>query len=98
MLSGRLVMGLRLPQNFWKKFVSEGVRGATINAIASSMPELFTTIFFLIFLKDTSAFFRSELERLLVVQFFNGMIIPALVILVVLLVVTKSIEVSKKLF
>ena len=27
--------------------LSDGVKGATINAIASSMPELFTSIFFL---------------------------------------------------
>ena len=36
--------------------LSDGVKGATINAISSSMPELLTTIFFLIFLKDAEGF------------------------------------------
>jgi len=60
------------------------------------MPELFTTIFFLIFLKDTEGF-SGGIGTTAGSAIFNGMIIPALVILVVLFSgVTKSIEVSKK--
>ena len=36
--------------------LSDGVRGSTINAISSSLPELFTKAFFLLYLKDTNGF------------------------------------------
>ena len=48
--------------------LSDGVKGATINAISSSMPELLTTIFFLIFLKMQKVFLEV-LELLQVVLF-----------------------------
>jgi Ca2+/Na+ antiporter len=76
--------------------LSDGVRGATINAIGSSMPELFTTIFFLLVLKDTENF-SGGLGTTAGSAIFNGMIIPAVVILAVIGAgVVKSIEVSKK--
>ena len=76
--------------------MSDGVRGATINAIASSMPELFATMFFLLVLKDTENF-SAGLGTTAGSAIFNGMIIPAVVILVVLFTgVAKSIVVSKK--
>ena len=88
--------GFEASSEYLGRNLSEGVRGATINAIASSMPELFTTIFFLIFLKDTEGF-SGGIGTTAGSAIFNGMIIPALVILVVLFSgVTKSIEVSKK--
>ena len=39
--------------SFLGRNLTEGVKGATINAISSSMPELLTSIFFLLFLKDS---------------------------------------------
>ena len=38
--------GFETASEYLGRNMSEGVRGATINAIGSSMPELFTTIFF----------------------------------------------------
>lgn len=76
--------------------LSDGVRGATINAIGSSMPELFTTIFFLLVLQDTENF-SGGIGTTAGSAIFNGMIIPAVVILAVIGAgVVKSIEVSKK--
>jgi Ca2+/Na+ antiporter len=76
--------------------LSDGVRGATINAIGSSMPELFTTVFFLLVLKDTESF-SGGLGTTAGSAIFNGMIIPAVVILAVIGAgVVKSIQVSKK--
>ena len=45
--------GFDVSSEYLGRNLSDGVRGATINAIASSMPELLTTIFFLILLQDT---------------------------------------------
>jgi cation:H+ antiporter len=60
------------------------------------MPELFTTIFFLLFLKDTDGF-SGGIGTTAGSAIFNGMIIPAVVILAVLYSkVTTKIEVSKK--
>ena len=88
--------GFETSSEYLGRNLSEGVRGATINAIASSMPELFTTIFFLIFLKDTDGF-SGGIGTTAGSAIFNGMIIPAVVILAVLYSkVTTKIEVSKK--
>lgn len=76
--------------------MSEGVKGATINAIASSMPELFTTIFFLWFLKDTDGF-SGGIGTTAGSAIFNVMIIPAVVIFAVHSSnASTKIEVSKK--
>tara|TARA_B110000977_G_C11040915_1_gene478837 strand:- start:71 stop:1258 length:1188 start_codon:yes stop_codon:yes gene_type:complete len=76
--------------------LSDGVRGATINAIGSSIPELFTTVFFLLVLKDTENF-SGGLGTTAGSAIFNGMIIPAVVILAVIGAgVVKSIHISKK--
>ena len=48
--------------------LSEGVRGATINAIASSMPELFTTLFFL-FVKVLLSINPSDIKYDVVLSF-----------------------------
>jgi cation:H+ antiporter len=76
--------------------LSEGVRGATINAIGSSLPEVFTSFFFLFYLKDVNGF-SGGIGTTAGSAIFNGMIIPAFVILVVVLTgIAKSIQVSKK--
>jgi len=88
--------GFEISSEFLGRNLSEGVRGATINAIASSMPELFTTIFFLWFLKDTDGF-SGGIGTTAGSAIFNGMIIPALVIFAVLSSkASTKIEVSKK--
>lgn len=74
----------------------DGVRGATINAIGSSIPELFTTIFFLVVLKDSDSF-SGGLGTTTGSAIFNGMIIPSLVILTVVGAgLVKYVPVSKK--
>ena len=88
--------GFETSSEYLGRNMSEGVRGATINAIASSMPELFTTIFFLLFLKDTDGF-SGGIGTTAGSAIFNGMIIPAVVIFAVLSSkATTKIEVSKK--
>ncbi|MFA8450275.1 MAG: sodium:calcium antiporter [Bacteroidales bacterium] len=80
--------------------LSDGVKGATLNAIASSMPELLTTAFFLILAS------KEELGRGLAAgiggntgsAIFNSIVIPILVILVVILSGKgiKEIKIDKK--
>ena len=88
--------GFETSSEYLGRNMSEGVRGATINAIASSMPELFTTIFFLWFLKDTDGF-SGGIGTTAGSAIFNVMIIPAAVIFAVHSSNTSTkIEVSKK--
>jgi Ca2+/Na+ antiporter len=76
--------------------LSEGVRGATFNAIGSSMPELFTTFFFLFILHDKDGF-SGGIGTTAGSAIFNGMIIPAMVILVVVFKgLTSSVSVSRR--
>lgn len=55
-----------------------GIRGATFNAIASSIPEFFSTIFFLIILKDENGF-NSGLATSAGSSLFNILIIPSVI-------------------
>ncbi len=48
--------GFEVASEYLGRNLSEGVRGATINAIASSIPELFTTLFFLFIMHDAGGF------------------------------------------
>ena len=76
--------------------LSEGVRGATINAVASSMPEVFTSLFFLFILMDANGF-SGGIGTTAGSAIFNGMVIPAVSVLAVTAMgLTKRIEVSKK--
>lgn len=78
------------------RHLSEGVRGATINAIASSMPEVFTSMFFLFILQDANGF-SGGIGTTAGSAIFNGMVIPAVAILAVISMgLTKEITVSKK--
>ncbi len=59
--------------------MSLGVKGATINAVASSMPEFLTTMFFLFYIKDEGAFadnFSGGLGVTAGSAVFNILIIP----------------------
>lgn len=80
--------------------LSEGVKGATINAIGSSMPELLTTVFFLALAS------RQHLGRDLAASvggntgsaIFNSIVIPMLVIWIVIATIAgvKGIKIAKK--
>lgn len=77
--------------------LSEGVRGATINAIASSMPEVFTSLFFLFVLQQDGVGFTGGIGTTAGSAIFNSMVIPAVsVIAVISMGLTKNIEVSRK--
>jgi Ca2+/Na+ antiporter len=88
--------GFEAASEYLGRNLSEGVRGATINAIGSSMPELFTTLFFLFILVDRDGF-AGGIGTTAGSAIFNGMIIPAVVILIVVLKGIKgSVSVSRK--
>jgi Ca2+/Na+ antiporter len=88
--------GFTAASDYIGRNLSEGVRGATINAIGSSLPEVFTSFFFLFYLKDVDGF-SGGIGTTAGSAIFNGMIIPAFVILVVVWTgIAKSIHVSKK--
>jgi cation:H+ antiporter len=88
--------GFTAASDYIGRNLSEGVRGATINAIGSSLPEVFTSFFFLFYLKDVNGF-SGGIGTTAGSAIFNGMIIPAFVILVVLLTgIASNIQVSKK--
>lgn len=88
--------GFEMASNYLGRNMKEGIKGATINAIGSSLPELFTTLFFLFVLKDKDGF-SGGIGTTAGSAVFNAMIIPAVVILVVIgKKITSKIEVSKK--
>lgn len=88
--------GFEAASEYLGRNLNEGVRGATINAIGSSMPELFTTLFFLFVLKDKDGF-AGGIGTTAGSAIFNGMIIPAVVILVVVMKgMSSSVTVSRK--
>ena len=62
--------------------MAPGVKGATINAIGSSMPELLTTAVFLFVYRDIDGF-SAGVATAAGSAIFNGLIIPALCIIVV---------------
>lgn len=77
--------------------LSEGVRGATINAIASSMPEVFTSLFFLFVLQQDGVGFTGGIGTTAGSAIFNSMVIPAVSVLAVISMgLTRKIEVSRK--
>ena len=88
--------GFEAASEYLGRNLNEGVRGATINAIGSSMPELFTTLFFLFVLNDKDGF-AGGIGTTAGSAIFNGMIIPAVVIFVVIAKgLTNKVEVSRK--
>jgi Ca2+/Na+ antiporter len=80
----RSASGFEVASDFIGRKLSKGVKGATLNAIASSMPEFLSTVFFLFYLEDVNGF-SGGLGITAGSAIFNIMIIPALVILVVLM-------------
>ena len=87
--------GFDIASSYLGRNLSNGVKGATINAISSSMPELLTTIFFLIFLKDAEGF-SGGIGTVAGSAVFNAMVIPAFSVIVVYYYkIAPSIKVSK---
>jgi len=82
--------------NYLGRNMSEGVKGATINAIGSSMPELFVIFVFLFIYSDTTGF-AGGIGTTAGSAVFNTMVIPAFSILIALKIFKlSSINVSKK--
>jgi cation:H+ antiporter len=75
--------------------LTHGVRGATLNAIGSSLPEFFTALFFLIILQDVTGF-SSGLSTILGSAIFNILLIPAIVIFI-LIKNKHNLAINKKL-
>jgi cation:H+ antiporter len=83
--------------NYIGRNLQDGVKGATINAVASSMPELFIALFFLFYLKDVSGF-SGGLGTSFGSVLFNSLIIPSVAVLGVLSKSKKkTVVVSKKI-
>ncbi|RLD94238.1 MAG: sodium:calcium antiporter [Bacteroidetes bacterium] len=72
--------GFEIASDFLGRKMPLGIKGATINAIASSMPEFLTTLFFLFYLRDADGF-SGGLGVTSGSALFNLLIIPALVVL-----------------
>jgi Ca2+/Na+ antiporter len=88
--------GFMVASEYVGRNLSEGVRGATINAIASSMPEVFTSFFFLFVLNDATGF-SGGIGTTAGSAIFNSMVIPAVsIIAVISMGVVKKIEISRK--
>ena len=75
-------IGIGRASEMWGCGWSPGVRGATINAIASSLPEFFTAIVFLAVLGDSKGFV-SGLSTVAGSSVFNALVIPGAMILAV---------------
>ena len=88
--------GFEMASDYLGRNLKEGIKGATINAIGSSLPELFATLFFLFILKDKDGF-SGGIGTTAGSAVFNAMIIPAVVILVVIgKGISSKIEISQK--
>ncbi len=74
--------GFEIASDFLGRRLPPGIKGATLNAIASSMPEFLTTIFFLFYLRDADGF-SGGLGVTSGSALFNLLIIPALAVLVI---------------
>lgn len=92
--------GFEVASKYIGRDLSEGVRGGTINAISSSLPELFTTLIALFVLADEDGL-SVGIGTTAGSALFNGMIIPAACIFsvcgsVVMGVKVLSVNVSTK--
>lgn len=92
--------GFERASDYLGRNLTEGVRGGTINAISSSVPELLTTMIALFILSDQEGF-AIGIGTTAGSALFNGMIIPAVCIFAVVGisvkgVVRNSVDVSTK--
>ena len=88
--------GFELGADYLGRKLPAGIKGATINAIASSMPEFLTTVFFLFYLRDADGF-SGGLGVSSGSALFNLLIIPALAVLMLVYMGRKEkITLNKK--
>ena len=88
--------GFEIASDYLGRKLPPGIKGATLNAIASSMPEFLTTLFFLFYLRDEDGF-SGGLGVTSGSALFNLLIIPPLVLLMLFYSgKIKSIVLNKK--
>lgn len=88
--------GFEAASEYLGRNLSDGVRGGTINAIGSSLPELLTTMFGLLVLNNADGF-SFGIGTTAGSAIFNSAVIPGLVILCVTLGgLATAVTVSKK--
>ncbi len=91
----RSAAAFEIASDYLGRKLSHGVKGATINAIASSMPEFLSSFFFLFYLKDVNGF-SGGLGITAGSSIFNLLVIPVAVTLVILIKnPSKTIELTK---
>ena len=83
--------GFERASDYIGRNLTEGVRGGTINAISSSIPELLTTFIALLVLHDQDGF-AVGIGTTAGSALFNGMIIPAVCILSVIGVTINGVK------
>ena len=89
--------GFEIASDYLGRKLPPGIKGATLNAIASSMPEFLTTLFFLFYLHDEDGF-SGGLGVTSGSALFNLLIIPPLVLLMLFYSgKIKSIVLNKKI-
>lgn len=90
--------GFEVATDYLGRNMSEGIKGATLNAIGSSMPELLTTVWFLWFATKTELGYNlaASIGGDTGSAVFNSIVIPALIIIVVLVVKLQGVTVNKK--
>ena len=88
--------GFETASDYLGRNLSDGVKGATINAVGSSLPELLTTIFFLFILRNAEGF-AAGLGTTAGSAVFNAVIIPFIVVIAVFIKFKKKeITISRK--
>jgi cation:H+ antiporter len=87
--------GFEAASSYLGRNFSDGVRGATINAIGSSLPELLTVIIGLLLFIDKDGF-AMGVGTTAGSAIFNSAVIPAAVIITVTIGLAKQVKVSKK--
>lgn len=81
--------------DFLGRNLGHGIKGATINAIGSSLPELFVTVLCLFVFKDTAGF-SSGIATSAGSAVFNAAVIPALVLMAISLKMNiKHVSIKK---
>ncbi len=96
MIIWRSSHGFEIASDFLGRKMPLGIKGATLNAVASSMPEFLTTLFFLFYLRDAEGF-SGGLGVTSGSALFNLLIIPALVVLMLFRGTDRnSVKLNKK--
>lgn len=91
----RSATGFEIASDYLGRKLSHGIKGATINAIASSMPEFLSSFFFLFYLREMNGF-SGGLGITAGSSIFNLLVIPVAVTLIILLRdPSKTIELTR---